>query len=165
MDWNSTSVSKDEYFHLLTMLTIKNDVTTLLTLAPYIRDPYISLGMLPLLAQFCVSIRDYYDSQNVPVNLPSLSSFSFDDVRLKLKLFSDPYKKSIKQILMADGLHDESFRSKLRLGVLTKYLQDPGVEEININSYNFIEIIRPSRKHLPTSNIASARRNPSGKNF
>lgn len=120
MDCNSTSVSKDEYFHLLTMLTIKNDVTTLLTLAPYIRDPYISLGMLPLLAQFCVSIRDYYDSQNVPVILPSLSSFSFDDVRLKLKLFSDPYKKSINQISMADGMHDESFRSKLRFPFLSK---------------------------------------------
>lgn len=120
MDWNSTSVSKDEYYHLLTMLTIKNDVTTLLALAPYIRDPYISLGMLPLLSQFCVSIRDYYDSRNIPVNLPSLSSFSFDDVRLKLKLFSDPYKKSIKQISMADSMHDEIFRSKLRFSFLSK---------------------------------------------
>ena len=113
MDWNCTSVSKDEYYHLLTMLTIKNDVTTLLALAPHIRDPYVSLGMLPLLSHFCVSIRDYYDSRNISVNLPSLSSFSFDDIRLKLKLFSDPYKKSIKQISMADGMQDESFRAKL----------------------------------------------------
>jgi len=120
MDWNCTSVSKDEYYHLLTMLTIKNDVTTLLALAPHIRDPYVSLGMLPLLSHFCVSIRDYYDSRNISVNLPSLSSFSFDDVRLKLKLFSDPYKKSIKQISLADGMQDESFRAKLRFSFLSK---------------------------------------------
>ena len=120
MDWNITSVSKDEYYHLLTMLTIKNDVTTLLTLAPYIRDPYISLGMLPLLSQFCVSVRDYFDSQNISVSLPNLSSFSFDDVRLKLKLFSDSHKKSIKQIAMEDSMQDESFKSKLRFSFLSK---------------------------------------------
>jgi len=120
VDWNNTSVSKDEYYHLLTMLTIKNDVTTLFALAPYIRDPYISLGMLPLLSQFCVSIRDYCDSQNVPINLPKLSSFSFDDVRLKLKLFSEKHSKSIKQIAMADGIQDESFKSKLRFSFLSK---------------------------------------------
>ena len=34
MNWNNTAVSKDEYYHLLTMLTIKNDVTTLYNLAP-----------------------------------------------------------------------------------------------------------------------------------
>ena len=120
MDWNKTNVSKDEYFHLLTMLTIKNDVTTIINLAPYIRNPYISLGMLPLLSQFCVSIRDYYDSKNVPINLPNLSSFSFDDVRLKLKLFSESYRKSIKQITTADSMQDENFKSKLRLSFFAK---------------------------------------------
>ncbi|MBR2895055.1 MAG: CpaF family protein [Oscillospiraceae bacterium] len=28
------------------------------------------------------------------------------------------------------------------LGILTKYLQDPTVEEININAYNFLEVVR-----------------------
>lgn len=36
MDWNKTNVSKDEYYHLLAMQTIKNDVSTLYNLAPYI---------------------------------------------------------------------------------------------------------------------------------
>ena len=50
MNWNNTAVSKDEYYHLLTMLTIKNDVTTLYNLAPHIRVPYVSFGMLPLIS-------------------------------------------------------------------------------------------------------------------
>ena len=56
MNWNNTAVSKDEYYHLLTMLTIKNDVTTLYNLAPHIRVPYVSFGMLPLIS-FAVTVK------------------------------------------------------------------------------------------------------------
>ena len=43
-----------------------------------------------------------------------------------------------------NALVERIYQDMAGLGVLTKYLQDPGVEEININSYNFIEIIRPT---------------------
>ena len=120
MNWNNTSVSKDEYYHLLTMLTIKNDATTLFSLAPHINNPYITLGMLPLLSHFCVSVLDYYNSQNISVNLPKLSSFSLSDVRLKLKLFSESHKKGIAQIAKINYIQDNSFKSKLRFSILSK---------------------------------------------
>lgn len=127
MDRNIVPIPKGDFYHLLTMLTIKNDVTTLFALAPYIRTPFVSLGMLPFLSHFCVSVRDYYDSQNASVNLPNLSSFSFDDVRLKLKLFSDSHKKSSKQIVMTDSIQDNSFKSKLRFPSKTNTYYNLGI--------------------------------------
>lgn len=120
MNWDQIGVSKDDYFHMLTMLTIKNDVDTLFQLAPYIHDPYISLGMIPFLSMFCVSVRDYFISKQVEINLPNLSSFSFDDVRLKLKLFSEKYNKSINNISTTDNIQDEKFKTKLRFQILAK---------------------------------------------
>ncbi|MBR2895342.1 MAG: CpaF family protein [Oscillospiraceae bacterium] len=43
-----------------------------------------------------------------------------------------------------DGLVERIYQDMAGLGVLTPYLQDPTVEEININRYDFLEIIRPT---------------------
>ena len=43
-----------------------------------------------------------------------------------------------------DGLVERIYQDMAGMGVLTRYLQDPTVEEININAYNFLEILRPT---------------------
>ena len=55
-----------------------------------------------------------------------------------------------------NALVERIYQDMAGLGVLTKYLQDPGVEEININSYNFIEIIRPTGTEYLYGNDAFA---------
>jgi pilus assembly protein CpaF len=44
-----------------------------------------------------------------------------------------------------DGLTEKIYQDMAGLGLLTPYLHDPTVEEININGYETVEIIRPSR--------------------
>ena len=55
-----------------------------------------------------------------------------------------------------NALVERIYQDMAGLGVLTKYLQDPGVEEININSYDFIEIIRPTGTEYLYGNDAFA---------
>lgn len=43
-----------------------------------------------------------------------------------------------------EALVERIYQDMAGLGVLTRYLQDPTVEEININAYNFLEIVRPT---------------------
>ena len=43
-----------------------------------------------------------------------------------------------------DGLSEKIYQDMAGLGLLTPYLHDPTVEEININGYETVEIIRPS---------------------
>ena len=43
-----------------------------------------------------------------------------------------------------DGLTERIYQDMAGLGLLTPYLLDPTVEEININGYETVEIIRPS---------------------
>lgn len=43
-----------------------------------------------------------------------------------------------------DALVERIYQDMAGMGVLTRYLQDPTIEEININAYNFIELSRPS---------------------
>ena len=43
-----------------------------------------------------------------------------------------------------DGLTERIYQDMAGLGLLTPYLLDPAVEEININGYETVEIIRPS---------------------
>ncbi len=44
-----------------------------------------------------------------------------------------------------EALVERIYQDMAGLGLLTKYLFDPNIEEININGYNTIEIIRPDR--------------------
>ena len=41
-----------------------------------------------------------------------------------------------------DALAERIFQDMAGMGVLTRYLRDPTIEEININAYNFIELLR-----------------------
>ena len=43
-----------------------------------------------------------------------------------------------------EGLVERIYQDMAGLGILTRYLQDPTIEEININAYNQVEIIRPT---------------------
>ena len=43
-----------------------------------------------------------------------------------------------------DALVERIYQDMACLGILTRYLQDPTIEEININAYNQVEIVRAS---------------------
>lgn len=114
MDFDKSSVSREEYFHMLSIMQIKNDAETLKALAPIISHPVIVLDMLPYLALFCNSAIEYLNMNNCEVSLPNESIFSIKDLRSKLKLFDERIGKATKQVKLSDGLQDKEFRGKLR---------------------------------------------------
>lgn len=118
MDWNNTNVSKDDYYHLLSMVAIKNDAETIKALIPVISQPILALSILPYISLFCSAVEEYYDSCNVRIKLQNNSPFELSDVRNKLKLFSDRYTKSQTQILTTDAIQDSDFKGKLRFHLL-----------------------------------------------
>ena len=55
-----------------------------------------------------------------------------------------------------DGLVERIYQDMAGLGILTRYLQDPTIEEININAYNQVEIVRPTGTDFLYDNDAFA---------
>ena len=55
-----------------------------------------------------------------------------------------------------DALVERIYQDMAGMGVLTRYLQDPTIEEININAYNFIEVLRPTGTEYLYGNAAFA---------
>ena len=53
-----------------------------------------------------------------------------------------------------DELVEKIYQDMAGLGILTQYLYDPVVEEININSYDMIEVIYPNRTDFITGKDA-----------
>ena len=49
----------------------------------------------------------------------------------------------VEQFNNISELADKIYEDMAGFGVLTKYLTDPSVEEININSWNSIEVVYP----------------------
>jgi len=120
MDWNTTSVNKDDYYNLLSMIAIKNDCETIKALIPIISQPIITLAILPYVSQFCSSLEEFNNSCAVNTKIQNDSPFEISDVRNKLKLFSDKYRKLQKQILTIDLIQDNNFRGNLRFELLGK---------------------------------------------
>ncbi len=114
MNWNHTSIEKEEYYNMLSTMHIKNDCETLKALAPVISQPIIILGMLPYLSLFCNSVQEYINRNIAYTAIENDSPFSISDMRSKLKLFDERYSKAKKQILLSDDLQDQKFRDRLR---------------------------------------------------
>jgi hypothetical protein len=114
MNWDYTSVTKEEYYNLLSTIQIKNDCETWKALAPVISQPVIIFGMLPYLSLFCSSFQEYINSNITPVSIKNDSPYAISDMRSKIKLFDERYAKSQKQILLSNNLQDQEFSGRLR---------------------------------------------------
>lgn len=55
-----------------------------------------------------------------------------------------------------ESLVERIYQDMAGLGILTRYLQDPSIEEININAYNQVEIVRPTGTEFLYDNDAFA---------
>ena len=115
MDWSRISVSKKEYYHLLSIIAIKNDSETLKALVPAFLQPVVSLMSLPYIALFCSSVEEFINHSGITkVQLQNDSPFSISGTRNKLKLFSEKYGQLKNCILKADADQDDAFRRQLR---------------------------------------------------
>ena len=90
---------------------------TLKYLGLHMKSP-ANLMLLPYICLCCNEALNYLE-YNFEPNQLSQSPISHTQVRNKLKLFSDRYGKSIKQIKLVDSQQDEEFKEKLRF----KWLQ------------------------------------------
>ncbi|WP_313163960.1 hypothetical protein [Sedimentibacter sp.] len=106
MNWNHTSIEKEEYYNMLSTMHIKNDCETLKALAPVISQPIIILGMLPYLSLFCNSVQEYINRNIAYTAIENDSPFSISDMRSKLKLFDERYSKAKKQLIQIINLYN-----------------------------------------------------------
>lgn len=90
---------------------------TLKYLGLHMKSP-ANLMLLPYICLCCNEALNYLEYNFEPNQLSQLP-ISHTKVRNKLKLFSDRYGKSIKQIKLVDSQQDEEFKEKLRF----KWLQ------------------------------------------
>lgn len=112
-----SEISKEEFCNLLSVITIKNDCETLKALSPMMKQPIISLNLLPYYALFCISFKEYASIDS----LNNESIFKISDIRNKLKLFSERYRIEKKRILLVDDVQDDEFKSNLRFKFLGKH--------------------------------------------
>ena len=110
--WRSSIIKKDDFLKAGSLFLIKNDVETLKQLGIHMQSP-ASLMLLPYICLCCNEALNFLEYNLTPDQL-SRSSINHTQVRNKLKLFSDRYGKSIKQIKLADSQQDKEFKKKLR---------------------------------------------------
>lgn len=92
MDWGKTSVSKEEYYSLLSTIAIKNDSETLKALVSAFSAACGFSYVAPYIALFCSSVGEFINHSGITeVQLKNGSPLSISDVRNKLKLFSEKY--------------------------------------------------------------------------
>lgn len=115
--WRSSIIKKEEFLKAGSLFLIKNDAETLKYLGIHMQSP-ASLMLLPYICLCCNEALNYLE-YNFEPNQLSQSPFIHKQVRNKLKLFSDRYGKSIKQIKLVDSQQNEEFKEKLRF----KWLQ------------------------------------------
>ena len=109
--WRSSIIKKDDFLKAGSLFLIKNDVETLKQLGIHMQSP-ASLMLLPYICLCCNEALNFLEYNLTPDQL-SRSSINHTQVRNKLKLFSDRYGKSIKQIKLVDSQQDEEFKGKL----------------------------------------------------
>ena len=111
MNWEKTSVTKDEYYHMLSMISMKEDCESLFSISmSNPKHSVLILSLLPYYALFCKETLNYANSHGY--NLSIESPFDLSKMRASLKNFSERYGKSIRKITNLDAGHDELFRKK-----------------------------------------------------
>jgi len=116
-EWRSSIIKKKDFLEAGSLSLIKNDVETLKYLGLHMKSP-TSLMLLPYICLCCNEALNFLEYELDGSQLPQ-SSISYKQIRNKLKLFSNSYGKSIKQIKLADSQQDKEFKEKLRV----KWLQ------------------------------------------
>lgn len=111
MKWSN--IREEEYYHMLSMIAIKNDSETLRALVSTVSQPIITLCILPYVSLFCIAVKEYYESCNAGFAISNESPFQVPDIRSKLKLFSDSYSRLEKQILKVDAIQDGEFKNRI----------------------------------------------------
>lgn len=106
------SIKKEEFLNKGSLLLIKNDVVTLKNIGISMKSP-ANLMLLPYICFCCHEALNFMEYSFEPTNNPQ-TLIDYKKVRNKLKLFSQRYGKSIKQVNYVDSLQDEEFKSKLR---------------------------------------------------
>lgn len=155
MNWNNTSVKKDDLYQTLATLQMKNDCETIKRLQPIVSTPIIALSMLPYYALFCeesLNVISDFTGQQLKVKNPE--PFNVKDIRISLKMFCDKYGKAKKSIVYTDDLQDEIFKSKLRFS-FTKFLNinyNLGVffdeqRYVMGNTQYFYRVLQPKKKN------------------
>ena len=99
MNWKDLSVSKEDYYQSLSLLSIKNDCVTIKRLMLSYRDPVVSLGLMPYYALFSKETENYLKKYGVNINVQNNSPFKIDQTRLKLKQFNDRFSKASKYVV------------------------------------------------------------------
>jgi hypothetical protein len=101
---------------------IYDDCNTILSLVPAIsKNPIAAAEFTPFLSLFCGEALKYCTKYNIPLDLQENSSFSVDDIRLKLKLFEDNHSKARKIIKNCDYLQDYIFKHQLRFKIMKSW--------------------------------------------
>ena len=118
MDWTHHSFTKDEYYHSLSMLSIKNDCETIKALQSTLNQPIIILSMLPYLSLFCKALEEYMIERDAISSLSNNSSYSMSNIRSKLKLFNQRYERSLRYVEEVNNVQDQIFKNKLRFRLL-----------------------------------------------
>ena len=118
MDWTHHSFTKDEYYHSLSMLSIKNDCETIKALQFTLNQPIIILSMLPYLSLFCKALEEYMIERDAISSLSNNSSYSMSNIRSKLKLFNQRYSRSLRYVEEVNNVQDQIFKNKLRFRLL-----------------------------------------------
>jgi len=89
-----------------------------------------------------------------------ISVLYFEEAREKLKNLIVRYlnqnKLFVREYNNISELADKIYEDMAGFGVLTKYLSDETVEEININSWNSIEVIYPNKVEILSETFLSA---------
>lgn len=120
MDWNNCPVKKNEYYHMLTMMMVQNDVNTIIGLIDTLNQPVIMMTAVPYLTLFCCSYKEYAEQCGYLFEIKNNSTINLNDLRLSLKQFDDRYSKSIEKLTKINSIQDEYYKKLLRFNFLKK---------------------------------------------
>lgn len=120
MNWKELSISKDDYYQSLSLLSIKNDCMTIKGLMQSYHDPIIALGFVPYYALFSTETENFFKKYGIGV-IQNNSPFSIEHSRLKLKQFNDRFSRASRYVTGLDESQDTLFKGSIWLKFLQRF--------------------------------------------
>jgi len=112
----SKSVFKENLYLKFVKIQIKNDAETLRQLLKmYGKSSIFMMGILSYLALFATSNKEFIIKTLGPIDLPSVSPIPHDEIRNKLKLFSQKYSKEKSKVTETDERQNDIFNEKIEI--------------------------------------------------
>lgn len=90
-------------------------------------------------------ISKYHSAELVDV---IYSPSAVDKLKNLIIRYLNQNKMSVEECVNISSLADKIYEDMAGFGILTKYLQNEDVEEVNINAWNSIEVVYPDRVEL-----------------